>query len=81
MIIPKKRFSADVPAFIEIRGRETLLCEGMSKITEYSAEKICLSGASGGIFINGKGLTLRHLSKNRIAIDGRIDGIGFIQTG
>jgi len=69
---------AAAPVYVELRGRETLLCEGFRRITDYSCARIELASDSERLEINGRGLRLRHLSAGRIAVDGRIDGIGFL---
>ena len=69
------------PVYIELRGRSSLLCEGFCRITGYSGERIELASDTERLEITGRGLTLRHLSAGRIAVDGRIDAIGFLQTG
>lgn len=68
------------PPFIELRGRESLLFDGECRITDYSDSRIELMSDNGLVEVKGEGLTLRHLSPGRLAIDGRIDGIGFLQT-
>lgn len=68
------------PVYIELRGRESVLCDGFCRITGYSDKRIELCSDTDGIEITGDGLTLRHLSLGKLAIDGRIDRIGFLQT-
>ncbi len=64
--------------FVEIRGRESLLAEGYCKIEVYSDFDIVLASDNGRIAVSGEGLHLRHLSSQRIAIDGRVDRVEFI---
>lgn len=64
--------------FVEIRGREVLLAEGYCRIDSYTESYITLFSDSGGIAVRGKGLTLRHLSIQRIAVEGRIDSVEFL---
>ncbi|MBO4277088.1 MAG: YabP/YqfC family sporulation protein [Clostridia bacterium] len=66
------------PLFVELRGRDSVLCEGFRRITGYSCARIELASDTERLEINGSGLRLRHLSRGRIAVDGRIDGIGFL---
>jgi len=68
----------DSVEFAEIRGREAVLAEGYGRILAYGDSEIILSSQRGGIVIRGEGLTLRHLSTQRVAVEGRIDGIEFI---
>ncbi|MBQ8895560.1 MAG: YabP/YqfC family sporulation protein [Clostridia bacterium] len=75
----KELFSkGETPRFIELRGRDELLLQGCSRICEYLPERICLSYGEGVVAVNGSGLTLRHLSEEAVAIDGRIDGVEFL---
>ncbi|MBR0231657.1 MAG: YabP/YqfC family sporulation protein [Clostridia bacterium] len=69
---------AKTPLFAEVRGRESVLCEGFRRITDYSRARIVLASDTERMEITGRDLRLRHLSSGRIAVDGRIDGIGFL---
>ncbi len=71
-------FKFESPVFVEIRGRETVLAEGYCKIESYSDTRIVLSSIENTFSVKGGGLTLKHLSSGRIAVEGRIDGIEFI---
>lgn len=64
--------------FIEIRGRENVLLEGYCRIELYSETKIILSSEFDRVSILGEDLNLCHLSTERMAVKGRIDGIEFI---
>lgn len=64
--------------FIEIRGREVLLAEGYCRIEEYTQTSVVLASDKEKFAVKGENLLLRHLSSQRIAIDGRIDGIEFL---
>jgi len=64
--------------FVEIRGRESLLAEGYCRIEIYSDFDIVLASDNGKIAISGENLHLRHLSSQRIAIDGRVDRVEFL---
>ena len=64
--------------FVEIRGRSTLLTEGYCQIQVYSPFEMVLGSQNGTIAVFGEELRLRHLSAERIAIDGRIDKVEFI---
>lgn len=67
-----------LPIFVELRGRESLLAQGYSKICGYSPERISLQNGEFTVSVYGSGLTLRHLSEDTIAVDGRIDGLEFL---
>ncbi len=67
-----------VPVFVEIRGRNSLLAQGYTRICGYSPERISLENGEFVISVYGSELTLRHLSEDIIAVDGRIDGVEFI---
>ena len=69
-----------LPAFIELRGNETLLCEGVVRIIDYSGERIVIATDGLPVAVSGERLNLRHLSAGRIAVDGRIDSVEFIQS-
>jgi sporulation protein YqfC len=71
-------FKEFVPAYIEIRGRETVLLEGFSRIENYSDTEIILCSENDKILIKGESLCLCHLSSERISVKGRINGIEFI---
>ena len=75
-----KPFMRELPPFIELRGRDSMHCDGGCRIAVYSDKRIVLGFDGETLEINGKGLTLRHLSAERLAIDGRIDGIGFLSA-
>ncbi len=64
--------------YIEIHGRENLLVEGYCRIEHYGEDSITLSSEKDSIRICGENLTLRHLSNERVAVEGRISGIEFL---
>ncbi len=64
--------------YVEIRGRESVLAEGYCKIEVYSDFDIVLASDNGRIAISGEGLHLRHLSSQRVAVDGRVDKVEFL---
>lgn len=71
-------FKSSTPVFIEIRGRNILHAEGYCRIEDYSEEKIVLTSREGSVAVYGVGLTLCHLTDERISIEGRIDRFEFI---
>ncbi|MBE6692438.1 MAG: hypothetical protein E7586_03775 [Ruminococcaceae bacterium] len=64
--------------YIEIHGRESLLAEGYCRIEHYGEESVILSSSKGSIRIVGENLTLKHLSDERVAVEGRIKEIEFL---
>lgn len=71
-------FKKSVSLYVELRGREAVLAEGYCRIESYSHEIIVLASDSERIAVRGAELTLRHLSRERVAVEGRIDGIEFV---
>ncbi len=64
--------------YIEIRGRDSVLTEGYCRIEKYSESEIILASESERISVLGDRLELTHLSAERMAIEGRIDSVGFL---
>ena len=64
--------------YIEIRGRDSVLAEGYCRIEKYSENEIVLASDSERISVRGDALGLRHISSERMAIEGRIDSVGFL---
>lgn len=64
--------------YTELRGRGCLFADGFGKLKTYTDTVIVLSSESADMRIRGVGLSMRHLSGGRIAIDGRIDGINYL---
>ncbi len=64
--------------YVEVRGRELLLAEGYCHIEEYTDTYVTLTSNRSKISVHGEALRLRHLSKERIAVEGRIDSFEFL---
>lgn len=64
--------------FLEIRGREAVFAEGYCRIEKYSETEIILASDFDRISVRGDGLTLKHLSTQRTAVEGRIDAVEFL---
>ncbi len=64
--------------YIEIHGRESLLAEGYCRIENYGDESVTLSSNKGAIRVGGENLTLKHLSDERVAVEGRISSVEFL---
>ena len=70
--------SASNGIFIEIRGRNLLIAEGYCRIDQYTENKITLTSKNSTVSVSGEGLLLKHLSRERIAVEGRINSFAFI---
>ncbi len=64
--------------FVEVRSGSVLLSEGCSEIKEYSDKSVVLVGGNAEIKIVGENMTLRHLSKDRACVEGRIFSLEFL---
>lgn len=73
-------FKKTLNVYIEIRGRDSVLAEGYCRIEKYSETEIILASENERISVQGAGLGLRHISSERMAIEGRIDSVGFLQA-
>ncbi len=71
-------FKEFIPTYVEIRGRKTVLLEGYARIEEYSETMIILASDNDRVLIKGTNLELCHLSSERIAVKGRVDGVEFL---
>jgi hypothetical protein len=58
--------------FLEWRGKERLVAEGIDGLLEYGHTRITVKGGSEKIGIFGKGLEMRYLSETCIVIEGKI---------
>lgn len=64
--------------YIEIHGRENLLAEGYCRIEDYGGDRITLVSESNSVCVRGEDLRLRHLSNERIAVEGRINSVEYL---
>ena len=78
--------AADLPGeappglpLVELLGDNRVLIECHHGVTEYSCEKIGVSVAYGTLRICGSGLKLRIMTRERLVISGRIDGMELIR--
>ena len=71
-------FKKSLNVYIEIRGRDAVLAEGYCRIEKYSENEIILASETERISVLGKSLELTHFSAERMAIEGRIDSVGFL---
>ncbi len=65
--------------YVEIRGRNSFLLEGLERITEYGDSRIAVRCGDYSVAVNGSGLTLAYLSDNRISVEGRIDTVEYTE--
>lgn len=60
---------------VELAGSRRVLIENHLGVTQYSREMIGIKMKYGEIQINGCGLTLEQMTRVRLVVTGRIDGI------
>lgn len=60
---------------VELAGSHRVLVENHLGVIQYSTEKIGIKMRYGQLQINGCGLTLEHMTKVKLIVTGRIDGI------
>lgn len=68
----------DLPR-ITLLGDMQLYVENHRGIIEYTKEKIRISTSLGELLINGSGLVLRNIFPDEIAVDGKIEGVSFLE--
>ena len=59
----------------ELAGDRRVLIEGHRGVTEYCRDRVTVKVGYGWLRVTGCGLELRQMSKERLVIAGRIDGI------
>lgn len=71
---PGRFFQDAVPGIpvVEIAGKRRVLIEGHQGVTEYASERIRVKMSYGSLVIQGCGLTLAHMSKERLVVVGTI---------
>ena len=74
----EKYLKNQTPIYIEIHGRENLLAEGYCRIEDYGGNRITLVSKSNSVCVRGEDLRLRHLSNERIAVEGRINSVEYL---
>lgn len=60
---------------VELAGDRRVLIEGHLGVIQYSREIICVKVRYGIVIICGAALELRHMSRERLCVWGRIDSI------
>lgn len=66
---------------VELAGDRRVLIEGHRGVIQYSREQICVKVGYGVVAISGNGLELRHMSREKLCIRGRIDSICLERKG
>lgn len=73
--------SEDIPIYpiVEIAGTQRVLIENHLGVIQYSTESVGVRVKYGKIFVCGCNLTLRHMTKVKLVITGRIDQVNLIR--
>ena len=76
--LPEKAIDPDlfpIVPIVELAGSHRVLVENHLGVIQYSTEKIGIKMKYGEIQICGCGLTLEHMTRVKLIVTGRIDGI------
>lgn len=76
--LPEKAIDPElfpIVPIVELAGSHRVLVENHLGVTHYSTEKIGIKMKYGQIEICGCGLTLEHMTRVKLIVTGRIDGI------
>ena len=68
--------AANLP-HIELRGFEECSLDCHKAIVAYEPEKIIIAVNTGEVMIEGEGLELRHMHRDRLTVTGRIAAMTF----
>ena len=60
---------------VEIAGMGRVLIEGHKGVTEYGENRIQVSMRYGSLMVIGQGLSLAHMSTERLVITGTVDQV------
>lgn len=63
----------------ELAGYSQVLVENHMGITQYSEARICIRVKFGHLAVRGCNLELRQMTRERLVIGGRIDGIDVLR--
>lgn len=66
---------------IEIVSDKQVLIENHKGIIGYEVDNIVVRSKQGELYISGKVLTIRELSKSKLIIRGKIESIGIMKVG
>ena len=72
--------AAELP-HMEVRGFEECSLDCHKAIVAYEPEKIVVAVNTGEVTIEGSGLELRHMHRDRLTVTGRIAAISFLGGG
>ena len=72
--------AANLP-HIELRGFEECSLDCHKAIVAYEPEKIIIAVNTGEVMIEGEGLELRHMHRDRLTVTGRIEAMTFTGGG
>ena len=65
---------------VEICDKERVLIENHHGIIQYGNEDICVKVRFGGICVTGKNLKLNRMSRTKLVITGKINGVIFRES-
>lgn len=74
--LPSDAFSGGFS--VELCGRERLLLQGCRRIIKYSTEEMILRSKGFSVSIRGEGLTCTTYHGGSVTVEGRVDGIAFL---
>lgn len=82
--LPEKAINPDIfpiVPIVELAGSHRVLVENHLGVTQYSTERIGIKMNYGEMQINGCGLILEQMTKVKLVVTGRIDGICLLRRG
>ncbi len=68
-------------SLVEIYGNQRVLVENHQGVHEYTSHKILVCAKCGNICVEGTGLRIALMTKNRLVIQGRICNIALNKEG
>lgn len=66
---------------LEIVADRRVLLENHLGVTQYSEEKVCVKVHFGNVIVLGCGMHLQHMTKERLVISGKIEGVTLHRRG
>lgn len=63
--------------FIEWRGKNLLLAEGIDALLKYGDGEILLGAGEDRISVRGEGLEMKYLTEDRIAVEGAMKAVSY----
>lgn len=64
---------------VEIAGDRRVLIENHKGVTELGCDRICVKVPFGNVEINGKGMSIVHMTQHQLVISGKIDYVKLIR--